>query len=380
VVASARHFDRTPRSTPTQAATRTSPPPHLTRTMAHAVMSAVTVNASARPAAKVTGRSTMFAKRCETRKLAAQAATRSVQARAITEVTAESTDANSALYEEFKKLLVDYEFAYKVGDRVSGKVFHCDAKGAWVDIGAKAAALCPSAEASLADVRNVRPTPRSDAIPTAPTSSPSRAAPRGLPPVARASAASRATAFERAHFLTRAPTRVRPNAREWINDKRERRRDVSPPASRPTVTLTRPIPPPPGTSPRDAGGCGVRHRRGVRVRDHPRRRRRRVPHPLRAQDSGSFPADFFTRAASEKATQITLDPQTTVPNSSPSPETPPPSPTSPRALFVASTLKNPSPEHSPPSVHSSPLLSRRTNNSSRRLGIAAASSRLRMRR
>ena len=104
MVASARHFDRTPRSTPTQAATRTSPPPHLTRTMAHAVMSAVTVNASARPAAKVTGRSTMFAKRCETRKLAAQAATRSVQARAITEVTAESTDANSALYEEFKKL------------------------------------------------------------------------------------------------------------------------------------------------------------------------------------------------------------------------------------------------------------------------------------
>jgi hypothetical protein len=185
-------------------------------------MSAVTVNASARPAAKVTGRSTMFAKRCETRKLAAQAATRSVQARAITEVTAESTDANSALYEEFKKLLVDYEFAYKVGDRVSGKVFHCDAKGAWVDIGAKAAALCPSAEASLADVRNVRPSPRSDAIPTAPASSPSRAAPRGLPPVARASVASRATAFELAHFLPRAPTRVRPTAREWINDKRER--------------------------------------------------------------------------------------------------------------------------------------------------------------
>ena len=53
--------------------------------MAHAVMSAVTVAASvARPGAKVTARSTMFAKRCETRKLAAQAATRSVQARAIT--------------------------------------------------------------------------------------------------------------------------------------------------------------------------------------------------------------------------------------------------------------------------------------------------------
>jgi hypothetical protein len=144
-------------------------------------MSAVTVAASvARPGAKVTARSTMFAKRCETRKLAAQAATRSVQARAITEVTAEAADANSALYDEFKKLLVDYEFSYKVGDRVSGKVFHCDAKGAWVDIGAKAAALCPTAEASLADVRNVsdrmrqsRQTPRAH-----PKSIAHRAAPR----------------------------------------------------------------------------------------------------------------------------------------------------------------------------------------------------------
>ena len=122
-----------------------------------AVMSAIGGRRLRRQAqgAKVTARSTMFAKRCETRKLAAQAATRSVQARAITEVTADAADANSALYDEFKKLLVDYEFSYKVGDRVSGKVFHCDAKGAWVDIGAKAARALPPAEASLADVRNV---------------------------------------------------------------------------------------------------------------------------------------------------------------------------------------------------------------------------------
>ena len=45
--------------------------------------------------------------------------------------------------------------ANMVGDRVTGKVFHCDAKGAWVDIGAKAAALCPGSEASLAQARNV---------------------------------------------------------------------------------------------------------------------------------------------------------------------------------------------------------------------------------
>lgn len=37
---------------------------------------------------------------------------------------------------------------------MTGKVFHCDAKGAWVDIGAKAAALCPGSEASLAQARN----------------------------------------------------------------------------------------------------------------------------------------------------------------------------------------------------------------------------------
>ena len=34
-------------------------------------------------------------------------------------------------------------------------MFHCDAKGAWVDIGAKAAAVCPGTESSLMVVRNV---------------------------------------------------------------------------------------------------------------------------------------------------------------------------------------------------------------------------------
>jgi small subunit ribosomal protein S1 len=79
---------------------------------------------------------------------------RVVTARAITQTVAETPNANAALYDQFKALLVDYEFSYKIGDRVSGKVFHCDSKGAWVDIGAKAAALCPAEESSLADVRN----------------------------------------------------------------------------------------------------------------------------------------------------------------------------------------------------------------------------------
>ena len=235
--------------------------------MAHAVMSAITVAASvARPGAKVTARSTMFAKRCETRKLAAQAATRSVQARAITEVTADAADANSALYDEFKKLLVDYEFSYKVGDRVSGKVFHCDAKGAWVDIGAKAAALCPTAEASLADVRNVsdrirpsRQTPRAHSESNAYRPAPRRGRARF------ASAGSDASTALSGRHSPRVSPRV---------DKALPR--FPPPASR-THPLTRPFPSPATR----AGGRRLRDWRGVRVRDHPRRRRRRLPHPLR---------------------------------------------------------------------------------------------------
>ena len=110
--------------------------------MAQAVMSAVSAVRVAVPANR-------------SLKARKSAAPRVVTTRAITETVADAPRANSALYDEFKKLLVDYEFSYKVGDRVSGKVFHCDSKGAWVDIGAKAAALCPAAESSLADVRNV---------------------------------------------------------------------------------------------------------------------------------------------------------------------------------------------------------------------------------
>ena len=112
---------------------------------------------SAVPAVRATVAARSIVRRSETRKLAAPS--RSVAARAITETVAESQGADSALYDEFKKLLVDYEFSYKVGDRVCGKVFHCDSKGAWVDIGAKAAALCPASESSLAEVRNVSTEP-----------------------------------------------------------------------------------------------------------------------------------------------------------------------------------------------------------------------------
>ena len=127
-------------------------------------MTAVSAAAAPRFGAKtnqVSGaRVSTLAQRTHARKVAAQMASRKVTA--IVAESAEEVSSESAeLYSEFEKLLVDYDFSFKVGDKISGKVFHCDAKGAWVDIGAKAAALCPASEASLADVKNVsRATPR----------------------------------------------------------------------------------------------------------------------------------------------------------------------------------------------------------------------------
>jgi len=117
--------------------------------------SAVRMNAKAAAIKTGAGSRAAFLSRKAARSVAAVAATRKVATRAIiTETTAESSADSAELYKEFERLLVDYQFSYKVGDRVTGKVFHCDAKGAWVDIGAKAAALCPGSEASLAQARN----------------------------------------------------------------------------------------------------------------------------------------------------------------------------------------------------------------------------------
>ena len=118
--------------------------------------SAVRMNAKAAGIKTGAGSRAAFLSRKAARSVAAVAATRKVATRAIiTETTAESSADSAELYKEFERLLVDYQFSYQVGDRVTGKVFHCDAKGAWVDIGAKAAALCPGSEASLAQARNV---------------------------------------------------------------------------------------------------------------------------------------------------------------------------------------------------------------------------------
>jgi len=63
---------------------------------------------------------------------------------------------SGAAYDEFASLLDKYQYNYKVGDVITGRVKACDAKGAWIEIGAKSEALCPTSEASLSSIRNVR--------------------------------------------------------------------------------------------------------------------------------------------------------------------------------------------------------------------------------
>lgn len=59
------------------------------------------------------------------------------------------------LYKRFDRLLNQYEYKYKQGDRVKGTVFRVDQRAAYVDIGAKATASCPAEECSLAGVQRV---------------------------------------------------------------------------------------------------------------------------------------------------------------------------------------------------------------------------------
>jgi len=201
-----------------------------------------------------------FAKRSETRKLGS--APRSVTARAIiTEAVADSPGADSALYDQFKKLLVDYEFSFKIGDRVSGKVFHCDSKGAWVDIGAKAAALCPAAESSLADVRNV--------------SRPARASSRSISRYVDAIATNANPSLvsrgrrRRARAAPVPTTTTRFSRRFSASTKRKRTvpfRDRTLPS---VPSASDPIRPLPSTTLRlETGLRRVRCRAGLRVRDH----------------------------------------------------------------------------------------------------------------
>jgi len=63
------------------------------------------------------------------------------------------------LYKRFEQLLGQYSYSYKQGDKVKGIVFRVDQRGAYVDVGAKAAATCPSEECSLVGVQRVQSSP-----------------------------------------------------------------------------------------------------------------------------------------------------------------------------------------------------------------------------
>jgi len=61
---------------------------------------------------------------------------------------------NGAAYDDLSSMLGDYLVDYKIGDKIMGKVSALNTKGALVDIGGKAPALCPTIECSLSAIRN----------------------------------------------------------------------------------------------------------------------------------------------------------------------------------------------------------------------------------
>jgi len=56
------------------------------------------------------------------------------------------------MYQEFEKLIGDFNLLYKPGERISGNVLKVDNRGAMVDIGGKAPAFVPTAELSIAPI------------------------------------------------------------------------------------------------------------------------------------------------------------------------------------------------------------------------------------
>jgi small subunit ribosomal protein S1 len=64
----------------------------------------------------------------------------------------EDLDDKQALYDVFEDLMSNCDFSFKQGDIVSGVVFEIDQKGAYIDVGFKSAAFCPTEEASLCKI------------------------------------------------------------------------------------------------------------------------------------------------------------------------------------------------------------------------------------
>ncbi|KAL4537960.1 hypothetical protein Ndes2526B_g04187 [Nannochloris sp. 'desiccata'] len=55
-------------------------------------------------------------------------------------------------YKTFEALLDEYSVSFATGDKVTGTVFRVDQKGAYVDVGGKSTAFCPTNELSMANI------------------------------------------------------------------------------------------------------------------------------------------------------------------------------------------------------------------------------------
>mmetsp|Transcript_16374 Transcript_16374/g.31432 ORF Transcript_16374/g.31432 Transcript_16374/m.31432 type:complete len:380 (+) Transcript_16374:98-1237(+) len=67
-----------------------------------------------------------------------------------------TTKVDAPEYQQLEDLLSKYDFKFSVGDKVVGSVFNVEQRGAYIDVGAKAAAFLPAEEASLAKVERIQ--------------------------------------------------------------------------------------------------------------------------------------------------------------------------------------------------------------------------------
>ena len=102
-------------------------------------------------------------RRAQTARVAVRSARPSQRQSTISHSVLEGTNTSGTVatdstftYEAFEALLDKYDFKFRVGDKVTGIIFKVDNKGAYVDVGAKSAAFCPTPELSLCKVSSVR--------------------------------------------------------------------------------------------------------------------------------------------------------------------------------------------------------------------------------
>jgi len=86
------------------------------------------------------------AQRHQMRVAAMDAPTQAEEAPAVDELSSEE------LYARFEEMIAQHDMAHSVGDRVQGTVVRVDQRGAYVDIGGKSTAFCPTAELALANI------------------------------------------------------------------------------------------------------------------------------------------------------------------------------------------------------------------------------------